>query len=834
MIFKILLVIVLNTILLSQTNNIVTIDAKSLIEKIEKIELKNKEVIQNLQSDDTSFIFNINHKIIESICINQTKEFKILNFPVSPTILKNVILEKDIIPVDENTIWLRNTKAGILKGESPKFNFYSGKIEGEDKSKIYFGYSDGKLFCIIERDNGEKYYINPLPEEVNSEKPHILVASNIIYEKSELMPFICFTKDYSNIPTENEIKNKLKNQLQSDKMLQLEIALEGAYDYFQLHATYEKASAYMTAVMTIVSKIYYDQLNVKIHIPYVMIYEDASKDPYANRDDVGQKLWRMPNAWKNRSNIQRTIACLFAGLHPNGSYYTAGISMGINTLCDKQRGYCVFGILGSSALPTMNYVTDVSVTAHEIGHACGGPHTHSCYFEPNMIDTCITAHLPNESDGCVEDGLPIPHPGTIMSYCHLTNSTRTVEYIFGDRMTPLLRSALDEANCISEVKEPVIALLNPSGDKSLKSGSKEEIIWTSTLINLVSIKYSSDNGKSWNNIASGKPASDKSFVWTVPYINADKVIIVIYDTGNSEIADTVLKPFSIRIPILKINGPTEGQRFGQKEKYNITWETLFIDTVNILFSSNGGTNWTTVANNIKGKKFEWEVPQISSSNCKIKVESLTEDKLISESGLFGIGTSSAKLISPSSGEKLCVGADFEIRWESDYINNFWLEYSTDNGTVWRKVSLGLIDANKGYYNWRVPNRISDSCILRIFPQFDKNLILDVSDSAFTIDSCQSGIGNDYITTGIKIMEVNPNPVNDEAEITLNYYSNSHILSLILFDNNGREVRNIGNYESLQHGKISIKIKLGDLSQGNYFIKANSGIQNDVHSIKIVR
>ncbi|MBI5326666.1 MAG: T9SS type A sorting domain-containing protein [Ignavibacteriae bacterium] len=833
--FKIIILLLFTCILNSQNNEFITINGKKLLRNCAFV-LHEKNKTETIQSSENRLVFIVNKDIIEPVLKEHPQKIKIENFPISLAELRNIYLIKGEVPIDENTVWLRATKDGIKKGVQLDFSFYTGWVDSEQKSKVYFGYGNQQLYCIIERSNGEKYFIVPSSKVDNDKYPHFMVASNFTYANDELSPFICLTKDYSNIPSENEIKNKLKNKIQSDKMLQLEIALEGANDYFQLHGTHEKAYAYMTAVMTIVSKIYLDQLNVKIHIPYVMIYEDASQDPYANRDDVGQKLWRMPNAWKNRSNVPRTIACLFAGLHPNGGYYTAGISMGINTLCDKGRGYCVFGILGSSALPTMNYITDVSVRAHEIGHACGGPHTHYCnYFGTDMIDTCVTKNKPYYiSDACAEEINPIPRPGTIMSYCHLTNSTRSVEYVFGDRMTPIIRSALDEANCISEVQEPTISLLNPTGDETLKSGKKEEIIWTSTLVNLVSIKYSSDNGNNWNIIASGKSAADKSFVWTVPAINSNEVIIIIYDMGNSEIADSVLKPFAVRMPVLQINGPTEGQKFGQKEKYKINWVSVFIDSIKVLFTSNGGTNWSEIIGNVKGNNYEMEFPQVVSDECKIKIESLTEDKLVSESKIFSIGISNVILISPNGGEKLCAGQYYEIKWESEYINNLWLEYSTDNGSVWRKVSLGQLNALEGKYLWKVPARISDDCILKIYPQFDKNLILDISDSTFKIDSCQTGLENEFNNLKFGIIDVKPNPVNDEAEVTIINAINSKMILLALYDESGRMVSNLGQFNITNEEKINIKIKLPELNQGNYFIKACSGTNCESYKIRVIR
>jgi len=57
--------------------------------------------------------------------------------------------------------------------------------------------------------------------------------------------------------------------------------------------------------------------------------------------------------------------------------------------------------------------------------------------------------------------------------------------------------------------------------------------------------------------------------------------------------------------------------------YTITWtsDNLTTGKIRILFTSNGGSTWSTVATNLPltQTSYSWTVPNVNSTNCKIRV-----------------------------------------------------------------------------------------------------------------------------------------------------------------------------------------------------------------------
>ncbi len=775
--------------------------------------------------------------------IEQTHEQIILqNFPVSSSRLADIYLTKAPSIVDEFTVFTRLTDNGLINIDGFEIISYFGKIINDENSKIYLTLIDNDLSAVIMHGSGDIFEILKFPDNKDTKN----ISWHTIEPKdwSEILGKInqfCGTDDISGIY--HEIPQKyLEDEIQATELITIPIAIEGEYYFYeQMGKDYQRAVKYMLSVMSQTSRIYEEFVNVTFYISYIQINESDASCPYVSFPNLAQKLYRMPQAWSNKSGINRGLAVLFANIfkQPPGTI-VAGISMGgqpyRGSLCNLSTSYCVLGIRGNYNYPTASYTWDINVAAHEIGHNFGCPHTHACFWRPNMIDTCITSTIPYESDGCVTTGQPIPRPGTIMSYCHLTNATRSVELVFHQRELPLLRIAADRAACIKPPAQPIVKLLNPLGGNRLFGGETENIRWTHSKVNKVNLRYSTDNGKNWFPIANEIPAKDSIYKWTIPFVNSENVRVLIFDSSNPLVADTSIVSFSISSPFLNLLSPQAEEKYGHREIITVTWQKNLIETVSIEFSSDGGTKWDLLSSNISSSAYEWEVPEIVSDNCMIRVIDEKNQTLVSTSGKFAIGSIKFKLLSPTPGDVWCIGETYQIKWESEFLNKIIMEYSIDLGITWRRVRITALDANSGSYEWKIPARASDSTLLRvILPNQNEYIVYQMNDY-FSLDSCLSGVyGYPKTVNDFAITNIIPNPFQKSATIVLNSnIIDTFFADFYLFDSNGKLIDKILQSVPINVGSNSISVDLPDLSQGIYFLIIQSPQNLKSTSLKIIK
>lgn len=93
---------------------------------------------------------------------------------------------------------------------------------------------------------------------------------------------------------------------------------------------------------------------------------------------------------------------------------------------------------------------------------------------------------------------------------------------------------------------------------------------------------------------------------------------------------------------------------------------------------------------------------------------------------------------PIGGEAFDPADNEYIRWDAPKApGNFTFEYSVDNGVTWQ--GSASIQANRLYYNWNVPNTITDQALVRI----TRGAVSDVSDTNFYIAPVPAGLSLDF-------------------------------------------------------------------------------------------
>ncbi|MCX7908252.1 MAG: M12 family metallo-peptidase [Ignavibacteria bacterium] len=774
-------------------------------------------------NNSEGLVFEINSSVAKEVFTADYEKVRIKDFPLLSSNFVNLTLERAFIPFDQNTEFYKGTKSGLIKTKAPNLMALSGKIDGQPNSFVFLSFTDFGILGTIQQENGLTFTISPNLSQKFSE--HILTNANVsVLDEHNI--FSCLTEDYAGNSSEAKDLIKFKFDdvpLAKKPLLEVKLACEGTSDFYKIFNNTQNALAYISAVVAHSSKIYQEFFNVRLYIGYAVVWEDEWDDPYYGTKNLSEKLQKMPSVWKNKS-IDRALTVLFANLANQPSNETvAGISFGgtpyYGSLCSKDWGYCVLGIRGNASFPTLNYTWDINVATHEIGHNFSLPHTHNCYWQPIMIDTCVTGETYGVGDACIKTGSPIPRPGTIMSYCHLTNSTHSVQLIFHPRELPLARTAAERSNCVRQASSPFISLLNPLGDRTYVAGDNLQIRWTSANVNYLMIFFSSDKGSTWSLIADNVPATDSIFLWQLPNIKTTKGLIYIRDKGNPNVSDTSIKTFSILPKTIQVLSPSHNDEFSVGETIILSWNATLIDTFNVYFSSDGGKTYSTLASNFTMFYYEFVAPELQSDQCKFKITS-SDGRIVSESPIFKIGHPIGEITFPKGGEVFCVNAAYTIRWNTSYINKIILEYSTDNGKNWRKVSLGNLDAKIGSYIWKVPNRISNECLVRIRPTFSEQII-STSDSTFSIDSCQviGGVLNEKSFKNEFIKNVEYNTEDNELSLELTNIEKLISPRLIIVDVLGRTLYSeLLNSNTITNNNKTIK--LSKVSQGLLFIILN--------------
>jgi outer membrane protein assembly factor BamB len=149
-------------------------------------------------------------------------------------------------------------------------------------------------------------------------------------------------------------------------------------------------------------------------------------------------------------------------------------------------------------------------------------------------------------------------------------------------------------------------------------------------------------------------------------------------------------------PRIVVTKPQGGEVWVSESSHQVTWlSEIYEGPVDILFSSNGGTDWDTVdtgTGNSGG--YPWHLPDIDSNQCVIAVVPSVPDPNVSttESGLFTIHPDSPGPTVTSKWQSL--GGDYDRLGRSDYYGPLlgcvkW-EFEVD-GAISASVTIGPND-----------------------------------------------------------------------------------------------------------------------------------------------
>jgi hypothetical protein len=181
---------------------------------------------------------------------------------------------------------------------------------------------------------------------------------------------------------------------------------------------------------------------------------------------------------------------------------------------------------------------------------------------------------------------------------------------------------------------------------------------------------------------------------------------------------------------LAVVSPNGGETWDAGSSHSITWATAAsVGPVKIEYSTNNGSNWTTViASTPNTGSYSWTVPNTPSASCFVRIsDAATGSPSDSSDRTFTI--SGLRVTSPNGGEQLIVGSQHLITWDTaGTMPTVRLELSTNNGATWETITAST--TNTGSYLWTVTSTISSQCLVRISDSAD-GVPSDTSDAVFS-------------------------------------------------------------------------------------------------------
>lgn len=302
---------------------------------------------------------------------------------------------------------------------------YRGTVKGDPGSIASISIFDDEVMGLISTSGAGNLVLGKLSHE-QAEGEHIL------YNDTEVMAnnnFQCDTPDDGPAYTREQLENSLEGRT-TDKCVG--VYFEVDYDIYLNKGGTSGVVNYITGLFNEVATLYANE-NVTINISELYIWNTSS--PYSGTSSSSL----LSQFQGYRTSFNGDVAQLL-------SYQASGGIAVLQGLCHPiTAARMSFSSINTSYSTVPVYSFTIMVVAHELGHLLGSQHTHACVWNGN--NTAIDGCAGFTEGNCGNPGLP-SNGGTIMSYCHITNTGINFNKGFGDQPGNVIRSFINNATCI--------------------------------------------------------------------------------------------------------------------------------------------------------------------------------------------------------------------------------------------------------------------------------------------------------------------------------------------------------------------------------------------------
>ncbi len=374
---------------------------------------------------------------------------------------------------------------------------------------------------------------------------------------------------------------------------------------------------------------------------------------------------------------------------------------------------------------------------------------------------------------------------------------------------------------------PYVRVKSPDGNELLLANSTVDIEWLYRDVESVNLEYSADNGETWTTIATGIDASLERFKWHTPAEATNGALIRVSDSSIPERNDESNLPFRISKPFVRVISPNGAEIVPEQKIYNVRWESVGIESLDLELSVDGGTTWLKKLSGIAASEgvYSWRVDAEISENCLIKlVDSADSEHNDVGDREFRIVETYIEVLSPNGGEDYTNTAGLTISWKTAGIESLKIEYSVDGGLTWNYIYSVMASKLDHYWN---PMQVES----RLY----KVRISDASDSSISDESDGVFHYSRYVSVDSQVPEVfsvaqnSPNPFNPSTVLNFTLPETRYV-SVDVYSLNGQRVARLVDDE-LPAGRHSVTWDAGGMSAGIYLCRIHAGM--DVKTVKMM-
>ncbi len=217
-----------------------------------------------------------------------------------------------------------------------------------------------------------------------------------------------------------------------------------------------------------------------------------------------------------------------------------------------------------------------------------------------------------------------------------------------------------------------VTVTYPNGGETLTGGGSANVTWTSTgSFTTVNIDYSTNGGSSWTSIVTGT-ANDGSYTWAVPTVATTQGRVRVTGGTASDLSNA---NFTINYvaPSVTVTYPNGGETLTGGGSANVTWtSTGSISTVDIDYSANGGSSWTSVVTGTANDgSYTWAVPAVATTQGRVRVTG---------GGVNDISNANFTInYTPPAGDYATV--PYSTGFEGGSLDQYWTATSSANGRI---------------------------------------------------------------------------------------------------------------------------------------------------------